>query len=94
MELSHGNYNVKFNGGMFTETNELARTLNTASYEMQKTDFYQRDLIANVSHDLKTPLTMIKSYAEMINDISGDNPEKRKEHLKVIITEEIGRAHV
>ena len=87
MELSHGNYNVKFNGGMFTETNELARTLNTASYEMQKTDFYQRDLIANVSHDLKTPLTMIKSYAEMINDISGDNPEKRKEHLKVIITE-------
>ena len=44
-------------------------------------------MIANVSHDLKTPLTMIKSYAEMINDISGDNPEKRKEHLKVIITE-------
>ncbi len=36
---------------------------------MQKTDSYQRDLIANVSHDLKTPLTMIKSYAEMINDI-------------------------
>lgn len=87
VEMSHGNYNVKFNGGMFTETNELARTLNTASYEMQKTDSYQRDLIANVSHDLKTPLTMIKSYAEMINDISGDNPEKRKEHLHVIITE-------
>ncbi len=44
---------------------------------MQKTDSYQRDLIANVSHDLKTPLTMIKSYAEMINDISGDNQKAR-----------------
>ncbi|MBQ6583088.1 MAG: HAMP domain-containing histidine kinase, partial [Mogibacterium sp.] len=87
VELSKGNYNVKFNGGMFTETNELARTLNKASYEMQKTDFYQKDLIANVSHDLKTPLTMIKSYAEMIHDISGDNPEKRNQHLNVIISE-------
>lgn len=87
VELSKGNFNVKFNGGMFTETNELARTLNTASYEMQRSDSYQRDLIANVTHDLKTPLTMIKSYAEMINDISGDNPKKRKEHLRVIISE-------
>ena len=87
VQLSNGNYNVNFNGGIFTETNELARTLNKASYEMQKTDSYQRDLIANVSHDLKTPLTMIKSYAEMINDMSGDNPEKRAEHLAVIIAE-------
>lgn len=87
IKLGQGKYNVKFNGGGFTETNELARTLNTASYEMQKTEHYQRDLIANVSHDLKTPLTMIKSYAEMINDISGDIPEKRAQHLNVIITE-------
>jgi len=47
----------------------------------------QRDIIANVSHDLKTPLTMIRSYAEMIGDLSGDNPEKRNEHLQVIMEE-------
>lgn len=87
VELSKGNFNVKFNGGMFTETNELARTLNTASYEMQRSESYQKDLIANVTHDLKTPLTMIKSYAEMIDDLSGDDPKKRKEHLRVIISE-------
>lgn len=87
VELSKGNFNVKFNGGMFTETNELARTLNTASYEMQRSESYQKDLIANVTHDLKTPLTMIKSYAEMIDDLSGDDPKKRKEHLGVIISE-------
>ena len=47
----------------------------------------QRDLIANASHDLRTPLTMLKAYAEMIRDLSGDNPVKRAEHLQVIIEE-------
>ena len=47
----------------------------------------QRDLIANVSHDLRTPLTMLKAYAEMIRDLSGDNPKKRNEHLEIIINE-------
>jgi len=86
-ELSQGNYDVKFNGAGFTETKELARALNKASYEMEKTDFYQREIIANVSHDLKTPLTMIRSYAEKIIDITGDNPAKRNADLAVIISE-------
>ena len=86
-ELSNGNYNVKFDGSAFTETKELAKALNKASYEMEKTDFYQREIIANVSHDLKTPLTMIRSYAEKIIDISGDNKEKRDADLNVIISE-------
>lgn len=86
-ELSQGNYNVRFDGASFTETKELARALNKASYEMEKTDFYQREILANVSHDLKTPLTMIRSYAEKIIDISGDNPEKRNADLQIIISE-------
>ena len=43
--------------------------------------------MANVSHDLRTPLTMIKAYAEMIRDLSGNDPEKREKHLQVIIDE-------
>ena len=50
-------------------------------------DNRMKDLIANVSHDLKTPLTMVRSYAEMIRDLSGDNPVKRNAHLQVIIDE-------
>ena len=85
--LGAGNYDVTFTAKSFSEVNELADTLNTAAYEMQQADNRQKDLIANVSHDLKTPLTLIKSYAEMIRDLSGDDPEKRNAHLNVILEE-------
>ena len=86
-EMGRGNYEVKFRGNSYSEINNLAETLNTAAYELGNADARQKDLIANVSHDLKTPLTMIRSYAEMIRDLSGDNPEKRNAHLQVIIDE-------
>lgn len=86
-EMGRGHYGVQFKGGTYTEINDLAATLTHASRELEKTDMYQKDLIANVSHDLRTPLTMIKSYAEMIRDLSGDNPQKREAHLTVIIEE-------
>ena len=86
-ELAKGNYDVEFEGGNYKELADLAETLNQAARDLKASDSLQKDLIANVSHDLRTPLTMIKSYAEMIKDISGDNPEKREEHLDVIINE-------
>jgi len=86
-KLASGSYRVKFDGGKFDETQKLASTLNYASTEISKVDELQRDLIANVSHDLRTPLTMLKAYAEMIRDLSGDNPKKRLGHLNIIIDE-------
>ena len=86
-KLSKGNYNVQFEKGEFREVNELAETLNYTSQELSQIDELRKDLIANVSHDIKTPLTMIKAYAEMIRDISGSNKKKRNEHLEVIIQE-------
>ena len=85
--LAHGEYGIVFRGGHYTEIINLADTLTNASIELEKSDMLQKDLIANVSHDLRTPLTMIKSYAEMIRDLSGDNPVKREQHLQVIIDE-------
>ena len=85
--LGRGEYGIIFRGGHYTEINNLADTLTQASIELEKSDMLQKDLIANVSHDLRTPLTMIKSYAEMIRDLSGNNPDKREQHLQVIIDE-------
>ena len=86
-ELAEGHYDVEFEGSSYREINDLAGTLNTTAEALSKTDQLQRDLMANVSHDLRTPITMVRSYAEMIRDLSGDNPEKRNEHLGVIIEE-------
>lgn len=86
-KLAEGNYEVTFEGGHYSEIVQLAETLNYTSRELAKADNLQKDLIANVSHDLRTPLTMVKSYAEMIRDLSGNNPEKRNAHLQVIIEE-------
>lgn len=86
-KLAEGNYKVKFEKSEFGEITELAETLNYATTELAKMDELRKDLIANVSHDIKTPLTMIKAYTEMIRDLSGDNPKKREEHLDVILTE-------
>ncbi len=71
----------------YSEVNELGSTFNFLADELERSQNMQRDLMANVSHDLRTPLTMIKSYAEMIRDLSGDDPEKRNSHLQVIIDE-------
>jgi signal transduction histidine kinase len=85
--LGDGDFNVKFDGHGYAETEILAETLEYAAAEISKVDGLRRDLIANVSHDLRTPLTMIKAYGEMIRDLSGDNPKKRLEHVNVIIDE-------
>lgn len=86
-KLADRDYTVTFTGGSFTETKELASTLNDAKDKLAQIDALRRDLIANVSHDIRTPLTDIRAYAEMIRDISGDNKEKRNKHLEVIIKE-------
>lgn len=85
--LGQGNYDVTFHASEYSEISQLAEVLNHTTLELSKTDALRRDLIANVSHDLRTPLTIIKSYAEMIRDISGNIPAKRAAHTQVIIDE-------
>ena len=86
-KLADGNYNLVFKNTGINELDELANSLNYLEQEVSKTDTYRRDLMANVSHDLKTPLTMIKAYAEMIKDITIDDKEKTIKNLDVIIEE-------
>lgn len=85
--LAKGDFTVHFEEEGYNEAIQLSKTLNYATDEFGKTDELRRDLVANVSHDIKTPLTMIKAYAEMIIDISGDDPDMRQKHLKVILDE-------
>lgn len=83
-KLAGGDYNVKFSASDFREIGELASALDYAKHELSKVDALRRDLIANISHDLRTPLTMISGYAEVMRDLPGENTA---ENLQVIIDE-------
>jgi len=83
-KLALGNYNVNFDGGNCAETANLSATLNRAAYELAKLDKMQKDLIANVSHDLRTPLTLIGGYSEIMRDIP---EEATPENLQIVIDE-------
>ena len=86
-KLGTGDTDVSFVDSGIKEIDELSEALSQAQEEMIKTDELRRDLMANVSHDLKTPLTMIKAYAEMIRDISYKDRDKMNEHLGIIVDE-------
>ena len=85
--LAKGKYIEFTNESKILELEELKDSLNYAKEELHKTEEYRKDLMANVSHDLKTPLTMIKAYAEMSTDIHSNNKKKQKEDINIIISE-------
>jgi len=77
MMLANGNYDTRFTGKGFYEIVALSDTLNTAAVELSRVENLRRELLANVSHDLRTPLTLIYSYAEMMHDFPGEvTPEQ------------------
>ncbi len=86
-QLAGGSFPETFDKGFCRELDELSDTLSYASCELSKVEATRRELIANVGHDLRTPLTMIKAYTELIRDISGDDKQKREANLSVIAAE-------
>lgn len=88
LKLAEGDFSVSFDDNSdIEEINTLATTLNHAKDSLEKTDAIRQELMANVSHDLKTPLTMIKAYAEMVRDLTYKDDKKREENLNIIIEE-------
>lgn len=83
-ELAQKNYNVRFQGDGYLEVKELSNTLNKTREELKRAEVLQQELIANISHDLRTPLTMITGYGEVIRDLPGENTP---ENIQVIIDE-------
>lgn len=88
-KLAEGDLDVTFENHpqSYNEVNDLADSLNYATDKLKKIDQLRLDLIANVSHDIKTPLTMIMAYSEMISDFSKDDQKLLLEHLDVIRSE-------
>lgn len=81
--LSEGRFDYEDKSNI-PEIADLARTLTDASVEISRTEDLKRQLFANVCHDLRTPLTMITGYAEVMRDIPGENTPQ---NVQVVIDE-------
>ncbi len=82
--LATQNYDLSFEGGSYKELCELNETLTYSAKELKKVDALRRELIANISHDLRTPLTMITGYSEVMRDIPGENTPQ---NIQIVIDE-------
>lgn len=69
------------------ELKELANTLNEVSKQLYKTEELRKEFLANVTHDLKTPLTLIEAYASSARDLNSGNKKKRERDLDIILEE-------
>ncbi len=85
--IAGGNFHPDLPRGFCVELDELSDTLGETALRLEKAQNTQREFLANVSHDLRTPLTMIKGYAEMVKDISWSDEEKREKDLNIITRE-------
>jgi len=83
-KLAHGDYTVDNVHSGILEINRLGDTITYAASELERSDRMKKELIANVTHDLRTPLTMISGYGEMMRDIPG---EMSAENIQVIVDE-------
>lgn len=85
--LGESGYPKDFNSGFCAELDDLSVKLDKTSDKLIESQNFQTELLANVSHDLRTPLTMIKGYAEMIKDTSWDDEEQCAADIAVIVRE-------
>lgn len=86
-EIAAGNYDVQLHVARRDEIGLLTQEFNHMASEVKRSAQLEKDILANVSHDLRTPLTLIKGYAETVRDLTGCDEEKRTEQCNIIVDE-------
>lgn len=85
--VAEGHYDQRVPVSGPTEVRAVAEAFNNMTEQVERTRRAQQDFLANVSHDLKTPLTSIRGYSQAIMDGAASNPVQAAS----IIYEEAGR---
>ena len=90
-DIAGGNYDVRVESDVTNEIsmlidsfNEMARKLKEGETVKAEYEENRKDLIANISHDLKTPITSIQGYIEAIMEDKVGSPENLRKYLKII----------
>ena len=89
--FAHGDFTtrVRTQGNSTEEVEELAISFNNMASALQKGEYQRQEFVANVSHELKTPMTTIGGYIDGILD--GTIPKERQEHYLRIVSDETKR---
>ena len=89
--FGHGNLKarVKIEDDYSEEMEELAHAFNNMAISLQKSEYQRQEFVANVSHELKTPMTTISGYIDGILD--GTIPPERRDHYLRIVSDETKR---
>ena len=89
--FGHGNLQarVRVSENYTDEVEELALAFNNMASQLQKSEYQRQEFVANVSHELKTPMTTISGYVDGILD--GTIPESRHQHYLQIVSDETKR---
>ena len=89
--FGHGDLDarVKIDEGYPQDVEELARAFNNMAQALQKSEYQRQEFVANVSHELKTPMTTISGYVDGILD--GTIPRERHRHYLRIVSDETKR---
>jgi signal transduction histidine kinase len=85
--MAAGNLDVSLPVRSKDETGQLTAALNDLGAELRKTEALRRELIANVSHELRAPLSVIRGFAETVRDVTWPDEEKRSSQLTAIADE-------
>ncbi|MDE6984762.1 MAG: HAMP domain-containing protein, partial [Lachnospiraceae bacterium] len=89
--ISIGDFDYHMNGGrgdeigvLFNNYEQMRLQLKESEEEKAQNEKKSKELVSNISHDLKTPITSIKGYVEGIMDGVANTPEKMDKYIKTI----------
>ena len=90
-DFGHGNLEarVRVEDSYSEEVRDLAVAFNNMASSLQKSEYQRQEFVANVSHELKTPMTTISGYVDGILD--GTIPPERRNHYLQIVSDETKR---
>jgi signal transduction histidine kinase len=92
--FAHGRFNAKLPDYQVREIAELAAALNQMASQLDRLENLRREFVANVSHELKTPVTSIQGFAETLLEGAKDNSDDLERFLKIIARQSVRLADI